>query len=57
MSFLTLSDEYNTVEGVIFPKEYTRIGELEKNKIYLFSAKIERRNSEYQLIIYDIKKV
>jgi DNA polymerase-3 subunit alpha len=57
MSFLTLSDEYDSVEGVIFPQEYIKIGELEKNKIYLFNAKIERRNSEYQLIIFDIKKV
>ena len=57
MSFLTLSDEYGTIEGIIFPKEYKKIGELEKNNVYLFNGKIERRNSEYQLIILGIKNI
>ena len=57
MSFLTLSDEYGSIEGIIFPNDYLKIGELEKNNIYLFNGKIEKRASEYQLIIYNTRLI
>ena len=54
MSFITLSDEYNKVEGILFSDAYKKIGEVEKNNVYKINAKVERRNNEYQLIIYNM---
>lgn len=52
MSFIKLSDEYNSIEGIIFPKEYNNLLDIEKNNIYQINAKVEKRNNSYQLIIY-----
>ena len=57
MSFLTLSDEYGSVEGIIFPNDYKKIGELEKNNSYIFNSRVEVRNNTYQLIILGINKL
>ncbi len=57
MSFLTLSDEYGTVEGIIFPNDYKKIGELEKNNSYIFNSRVEVRNNTYQLIVLGINKL
>ena len=54
MSFIKLSDEFNTIEGILFPEQYKKLGELEINTIYKVIGKIERRNNEYQFIIYNI---
>ena len=54
MSFIKLSDEYDTVEGVIFPEQYKKIGEVEKNNVYKINAHVEKRNNTYQLIIYNM---
>ena len=54
MSFVRLSDEYDTSEGVIFPQEYKKIGEVEKNNVYKINAHVEKRNNTYQLIIYNM---
>ncbi len=54
MSFVKLSDEYSTVEGIIFPDVYSKLGEIKKNNVYKIQAKVERRNSTYQLIIYNM---
>jgi len=52
MSFLKLSDEYGTIEGVVFSNSLSKIGEIEKNNIYKINAKVEKRNNTYQLIVY-----
>ena len=54
MSFVTLSDEYGKVEGIVFPETYNKLGEPERNSVYKINAKVERRNNEYQLIIYNM---
>ena len=54
MSFLKLSDEYGQVEGVIFSNHYKELSNIDKNNIYKINAKVERRNSDYQLIIYNM---
>ena len=56
MSFVKLSDEYDTIEGVIFSKELNNIGDIEKNNIYRINGKVERRNNTYQIIIYNMVK-
>ena len=57
MSFLTLSDEYGLLEGIVFPETYKKTGEVEKNKVYLFDGRVERRNNTYQLIIYSVNEI
>ncbi len=54
MSFVKLSDEYGTIEGVIFGSHYKNISEVLKNNIYKINCKVEKRNSDYQLIIYNM---
>ena len=54
MSFVRLSDEYDNVEGVIFPDSYKKIDEVEINNVYKINAHVERRNNTYQLIIYNM---
>ena len=54
MSFIKLSDEYRNIEGVLFPDAYKKIGEVKKNKVYKVIGNIEKRNSNYQLIIYNM---
>ena len=54
MSFLRLSDEYGSVEGIIFGSQYKNIGEVLRNNVYKINCKVEKRNNEYQLIIYNM---
>lgn len=57
MSFVKLSDEYKIIEGILFPEQYKKIGEIEKNTVYKTIGKIERRNNTYQYILLNITKV
>ena len=57
MSFLKLSDEFGNIEGVIFPEQYKNLSEIEKNNVYKINAKVERRNSDYQLIVHSMNKL
>ena len=54
MSFIKLTDEYSTIEGILFPNEYKKIGEIEANCVYKMIGKIEKRNNDYQFIIYSV---
>ena len=54
MSFVKLSDEFGSIEGIVFPDVYKKLGEIEKNNVYKINAKVERRNNDYQLIIYNM---
>ncbi len=54
MSFIRLSDEYDSIEGIIFPDTYAKLVEIKKNNVYKIQGKVERRNNEYQLIIYNM---
>lgn len=57
MSFVKLSDEYKSIEGIIFPEQYKKIYDVEKNNIYKIMGKVEKRNNDYQLIIYNMIKL
>jgi hypothetical protein len=39
MSFIKLTDEYSTIEGILFPNEYKKIGEIEPNSVYKMIGK------------------
>ena len=54
MSFIRLSDEYDSVDGILFPDQYKKIGEVERNNVYKINAHVEKRNNTYQLIIYNM---
>ena len=54
MAFVKLSDEYTSIEGIIFPDSYKKLSELERNNVYKINAKVEKRNNTYQLIIYNM---
>lgn len=54
MSFIKLSDEYDIIDGVVFPESYKKLGEIKKNSIYKINGKIEKRNDTYQIIIYNM---
>ena len=54
MSFITLSDENEKIEGILFSDAYKKIGEVERNSVYKINAKVEKRDNTYQLIIYNM---
>jgi DNA polymerase-3 subunit alpha len=57
MLFLTGSDEYNSIELVVFPKVYESFYNITRGEVYKFLANVEKRNSSYQLIVKSIEKV
>lgn len=50
MGFLSGSDELNTVDVVLFPKQYQKYESLEVGDIVLVHAKVEKRFDKLQLI-------
>ena len=57
MVFLTGSDEYNSVELVMFPKVYENFYNITRGNVYKFLANVEKRNNTYQLIVKSIQNV
>ena len=57
MAFLTGSDEFSTIELVVFPKIYEKCYFIDRKDIVKVIARVERNNSEYQLIVNDIFKL
>ena len=57
MLFLTGSDEFNSIELVVFPKTYENFYNITRGEVYKFLANVEKRNSSYQLIVKSIEKV
>ena len=57
MAFLTLSDEFRKIEGVIFPTEYKNYIFIEKGLLIKINAKVEKRLNKFQLIIKKIEKL
>ena len=56
MAFISTSDEYGEVECIMFPKVYERNFDIDRGKVVLISAKVERRINEYQLIVNKIER-
>ncbi len=57
MLFLTGSDEYNSIELVVFPKVYENFYNITRGEVYKFLCNVEKRNSSYQLIVKSIQNV
>jgi len=54
MAFIKLSDEYDSVEGIVFPNQLKKLSDIDRNNVYKINAHVERRNNTYQLIIYNM---
>jgi DNA polymerase-3 subunit alpha len=57
MAFVTLQDEYSKLEGILFDSTFHLYRDnLTKGSVYLFMARVEKRNDKIQLIIQKIHK-
>lgn len=58
MAFITIQDEYQKIEGVLFTTAYNQYySDLENTKVYLFMVKVEERNNNFQLVIQKVHKL
>ena len=57
MAFITVSDEYDTIDVVVFPNEINLINDLKNNDIVLLRGKVEKRMSKYQVLLENITKL
>lgn len=57
MLFITASDEYSEIELVIFPKIYEKFYNISRGDVFKFLASVEKRGSDYQLIVKTMEKL
>ena len=57
MAFISLQDEFGVMQVTIFPKEYPKIKNINKNDIVFINGKVQRRMNSYQVILQNIKKL
>lgn len=58
MAFLTISDEFVSIDGVLFSKQYDEYQDLlEVNGVYLLKVKIEKREDHIQLVINQMHRL
>ncbi len=56
MAFLELGDESGELEAVVFPDTYRHmISQLKEGHVFVFSGKLEERNSKLQLIVNSLE--
>ena len=57
MMFITASDSYGKIDLVMFPKVYERFFDIKVPGIYSVYGKVEKRLSNMQIVITDVKNV
>ena len=57
MAIMSVSDEFDDIDVIVFPNKYTMINDMERNDIALIIGKIEKRMSKYQIILDNIEKI
>ena len=57
MIFINGSDEYSSIELVVFPKVYEKFYNINRGEVYKFISRVEKRGNEYQLIVNNIEKL
>ncbi len=57
MAFMVGSDEYSSVDMVLFPKVYDTYKDIKKGDVLTVRGKVEKRMSRYQLIISKVEKL
>jgi DNA polymerase-3 subunit alpha len=56
MAFLKCSDEFGSIDIVIFPNLYENIN-IENKSILYVSGRVEKNMSRYQLVASNLKKI
>ncbi len=56
MAFITLEDEFEEIDGVVFPKVFSKVN-LSENKVYLFKGKLDYNKQKQQIIIESVKEL
>lgn len=57
MAFISLQDEFGVMQVTVFPKEYPKIKNINKNDIVFINGKVQKRMNSYQVILQNIKKL
>lgn len=57
MGFINGSDEFDEVDIVVFPRKYDLIRDIEKRDIVLVTGKVQKRMSNYQVVLDYIEKL
>ena len=57
MLFLTVEDEEDIIDAVLFPSVYQKYPNIKKNDILELTCKVEKRFDKYQLVVNDIKNM
>ena len=58
MAFITIQDEFQKMDGVLFPTTYNQyFNDIENTNVYLFMVKVEERNNNFQLVIQKVHKL
>ena len=58
MAFITISDEYNRISGVLFSSQYSKYkNDITKSSVYLLKGRVEQRNNEIQIVINNLHKL
>ena len=54
MAFIKASDETDSLEFTLFPKNFDLIKKLEKNKVVIIIGEVSKRFDKYQIIVNNI---
>jgi DNA polymerase III subunit alpha len=54
MAFIVIEDEFNEIDGVVFPNVYERT-KMELGKVYLIKGRIDYKDQKQQIIVESIK--
>jgi len=58
MAFIDIEDEFQSLDGVLFPKTYHRYGvDIEVGRVYILEGVMESRNQKLQLVIERLTKL
>ena len=57
MAFVTASDEFSTIDVIVFSNEYDYLININKGDIVLINGKVEKRMSKYQVLLEKITKL
>ena len=57
MLFLSVEDEEEVIDAVLFPTVYQKYPNIKKNDILELACKVEKRFDKYQLVVNDIKNM
>ena len=54
MAFLRCSDETDSLDFTVFPKNYDLVKKVVKNKVFIIIGEVSKRFDKYQIIVNNI---